>query len=53
MPSLVVAMVAMLVVLHAFAFSNYRQRVLRPSRIGFQGLAVTGLITAFVVLSGA
>jgi len=48
--SIVAAMAAMVVVLHAFAFSNYRQGRPRLSRLGLQGLAVGGLLAAFAVL---
>ncbi|HVE86971.1 MAG TPA: hypothetical protein VND93_29145 [Myxococcales bacterium] len=49
---LALAMGAMLVVLHLFAFSNYRRRTLRPGRLTLQGLAVAGMVATFAVLSG-
>ena len=50
---MVAAMAALLVLLHAFAFSNFRQGTLRPRRIGFQGAALAGLVAAFAAASAA
>jgi hypothetical protein len=43
-PIAALTMAALLVVLHLFAFSNYRQRGRRLSRIGLQGAALSGAL---------
>jgi len=49
--NVVIAMAALLLLLHAFAFSNYRQRALRPRRLGLQGLTVGCVLAFFVMIS--
>lgn len=49
----IAAMAALLVLLHTFAYSNFRQGALRPRRIGFQGAALFGLIATFAAASAA
>jgi len=44
-------MAALLVPLHAFAFSNFRHGPLRPRRIGLQGISLAGLVAAFAAAS--